>query len=78
MGLFRGATVVAKQARMYSARAQFAKIAFGEGRFGIAVVPDGQLVGFLKFAILDGRVVEIDLAADPERLQSLELVYLDQ
>jgi DNA-directed RNA polymerase specialized sigma24 family protein len=35
-------------------------------------VPDGQPLSVMAFTIPDGRIVEIDVLADPERLQQLD------
>jgi hypothetical protein len=43
----------------------------------LVVAPRGKLVMVLRFTIKDGRIAEIDVVADPERLRQLELAVLD-
>jgi RNA polymerase sigma-70 factor (ECF subfamily) len=69
----RGATVVARNAVAFSRRAQFARLALVNGNVGIVGAPNGRLFTVLTFAISRGRIAEIDVVADPERLRQLEL-----
>ena len=39
--------------------------------------PDGRLFAVLGFTIAGGKVVEIDILADPERLSRLDLSAID-
>ena len=39
---------------------------------------DGQPFSVMGFTVRDGRIVEIDVLADPERLRKLDLAFLDQ
>jgi hypothetical protein len=41
------------------------------------IAPRGQLFIVLCFKITDGRIVEIDVVADPERLRLLDLAVLN-
>jgi RNA polymerase sigma-70 factor (ECF subfamily) len=43
------------------------------GAAGVLVAPGGRPVSLMAFTVADGRVVEIDAIADPERLSRLEL-----
>ena len=69
----RGSTAVAKQ---FSGRAQAAVPALVNGRVGIAVVPNNQLLLVLDLSIEDGRIVAIDAVADPLRLRDSDVVFL--
>ena len=69
----RGSTAVAKQ---FSGRAQAAVPALVNGRVGIAVVPNNQLLLVLDLSIEDGRIVAIDAVADPLRLRDSDAVFL--
>jgi RNA polymerase sigma-70 factor (ECF subfamily) len=69
----RGAPAVAKNALAFSARARFARVALVNGMPGIVVAPNGRLRIVLIFTIRRGRIVEIDVIADPERLRQLVL-----
>jgi RNA polymerase sigma-70 factor (ECF subfamily) len=40
--------------------------------------PDGRLFSVLGFTISGGRIVQIDILADPERLSRVDLSALDQ
>jgi RNA polymerase sigma factor (sigma-70 family) len=66
----RGAAAVAGT---FSGRARTARPALVDGAPGAVWAPGGRpRVGF-AFTIADGRIVAIDLLADPERLDGLEL-----
>ena len=72
-----GAPAVAKNALAFSARARFAQVALVNGVPGIVVAPNGRLHIVLAFTIRRGRIVEIDVVADPERLRQLDLGVLN-
>jgi hypothetical protein len=61
----RGAAAVARQARTFSARAQFAQPALVNGAVGIAVAPRGRLLVVFGFTVTPGKTVEIDVVTDP-------------
>jgi hypothetical protein len=44
---------------------------------GVIVAPRGRLLMVLVFTISEGKIVEIDTVADPERLRQLDLAVLD-
>jgi RNA polymerase sigma-70 factor, ECF subfamily len=73
----RGAPAVAKNALAFSARARFAQVAVVNGVAGIVVAPKGRLRIVLAFTIRRGRIVEIDVVADPVRLRHLVLGVLN-
>jgi RNA polymerase sigma-70 factor (ECF subfamily) len=70
---FRGAPAVAEQALAFSGRARFARPALVNGAAGLVVAPHGRLFAVLAFTITRGRIVELDVRADPERLRHLDL-----
>jgi hypothetical protein len=70
----RGAREVAGT---FSGRARFARPALVDGAAGAVWAPGGQPRVAFGFTIADGRVVEIELLADPERLRQLDLAILD-
>jgi RNA polymerase sigma-70 factor (ECF subfamily) len=72
-----GAAAVAEQALTYSKRAQHARLALVNGAAGIVVVPHGRPVAVLAFTFRNGRILGIDILADPARLRLLELAVLD-
>ena len=73
-----GAEAVAGQARAFSSRARFAVPALINGAVGTVVAPRGRLQLVQTFKIEDGKVVELEVILDPERLAQLELAVLDQ
>jgi RNA polymerase sigma-70 factor (ECF subfamily) len=70
---FRGAPAVAEQALAFSGRARFARPALVNGAAGLVVAPHGRLFAVLAFTITRGRIVELDVLADPERLRHHDL-----
>jgi RNA polymerase sigma factor (sigma-70 family) len=71
----RGAPAVARRALVGRARA--ARPALVDGAVGVVVTPRGRLLMVLDFKIRGGKIVEIDAVADPERLNQLDLAFLD-
>ncbi|HYY80631.1 MAG TPA: RNA polymerase subunit sigma-70, partial [Actinomycetes bacterium] len=57
--------------------AGFARPALVNGAAGVVVVPHGRPFSVMGFTIAGGRIVEIDILADPERLRQLDLAMLD-
>ncbi|MCU1653782.1 MAG: polymerase subunit sigma-70, partial [Pseudonocardia sp.] len=74
--LIRGAPAVARQALLFSRRARFTQPALVNGSVGLVVAPRGRLRLALGFTITDGKITEIDIIADPERLDQLDLAVL--
>jgi RNA polymerase sigma-70 factor (ECF subfamily) len=75
--LARGAANVAKRASAFSGRSRFAQTALVNGAVGIIAAPGGRLRTVLAFTIVDGKIIELDLIADPERLSGLDLAVLE-
>jgi RNA polymerase sigma factor (sigma-70 family) len=73
----RGARAVAEQALMFSRRARFGQLALVNGTVGIVVAPRGRLFAVLVFSVRRGKIIEIDVVADPARLRQLDLAVLD-
>jgi RNA polymerase sigma factor (sigma-70 family) len=69
----RGARAVAGQALTFSQFAPFARPALVNGTVGLVTAPGGRPLSVMGFTVRRGKVVEIDLLADPERLGRLEL-----
>jgi hypothetical protein len=55
----------------------FVRPALVNGAAGVVVAPDGKAVSVMAFTVAGGRVVAIDVLADPERLAELDLSVLD-
>lgn len=75
--LLRGAQTVARGALAFSARAGLGLIvrpALVNGVAGIVSwFPDGRPYSVMAFTVVRGKIVEIDVLADPERLARLDL-----
>lgn len=72
--LVRGAEAVASQARSFSRLALSAQIVLVNGNVGVVSrYPDGRLLSVAGFTIAGGKVVEMDILADPDRLSRLDL-----
>src|SRR6266540_1072741 len=75
--LIRGAHAVAKGARLASGRARFTQPALVNGSVGLVMAPRGRLFLVLGFTITAGKITDIDVIADPDRLRQLDLAVLD-
>jgi RNA polymerase sigma-70 factor, ECF subfamily len=73
----RGAQAVVEQARTFAPLVASARPALVNGAAGVVVAPRGRPVAVAGFTIAHGRIVEIDLLADPARLRNLDLTVLD-
>jgi RNA polymerase sigma-70 factor (ECF subfamily) len=72
--LVRGAQAVATQAAMFSKLGLSNQFVLVNGNIGVvARFPDGRLLSVISFTIADGKVVEMDILADPDRLSRLDL-----
>jgi RNA polymerase sigma-70 factor (ECF subfamily) len=70
----RGATAVA---RSMSGRAQGARLALVDGTVGAVWASGHRTRAVFEFTIVGGKITAIDLLADPELLETLELELLD-
>jgi len=67
-----GAEAVARQVlQRGSPLAPFARPAIVNGAAGVVVAPEGRPFAVVGFTVADGRIVEIDLVADPAKLRRL-------
>jgi RNA polymerase sigma factor (sigma-70 family) len=73
----RGAPAVAEQVRTFARLAAFARPALVNGAAGFVVAPRGRPLAVAGFTVAHGKIVEIDLLADPARLRELDLTALD-
>jgi RNA polymerase sigma factor (sigma-70 family) len=73
-----GARAVAELAVTFSQVARFSRPALVNGTAGLVTAPHPDLVSVMGFTITDGRIVEIDILADPARLARLDLVVPDE
>lgn len=75
----RGAAAVADQALTFSRLSGpglLARPALVNGAVGVVSSRDGRPFSVLAFTVTDGRIVAIDILADPERLNGLDLTVL--
>jgi RNA polymerase sigma-70 factor (ECF subfamily) len=72
----RGAPAVAERTLTFARLARFARPAVVNGAAGFVVTPRDRPVTVAGFTVAGGKIVEIDLLADPERLKGLDLTVL--
>ena len=77
-GEIRGAQTVAQQARKGAGLARYARPALVNGAAGLVLAARGRPLAVAGFTIAGGRIVEIDVLADPARLRELDLAVLDE
>jgi RNA polymerase sigma-70 factor (ECF subfamily) len=76
--VLRGARVVAEQALIFSQFAGFARPALVNGAAGIVALDRrGRPFSVMGFTVAGGTIVEIDVLADPARLEKLDLAAFD-
>jgi RNA polymerase sigma factor (sigma-70 family) len=74
----RGARAIVEQARTFAPLARLARPALVNGAAGFVVAREGHApLAVAGFTVVDGRIVEIDLLADPMRLGGVDLGALD-
>jgi len=72
--LVRGAQAVVSQAAAFSKIALSNQLVLVNGNIGIVTrLPDGRPFSVIGFTIAGGKVVEMDILADPDRLGRLDL-----
>jgi RNA polymerase sigma factor (sigma-70 family) len=76
--LVRGAQAVIRQAAAFSRTGLSNQVVLVNGNVGlVSRRPDGRPFAVLGFTIAGGKVVEIDILADPERLSRLHLPAIE-
>jgi RNA polymerase sigma factor (sigma-70 family) len=73
----RGAAAVAGQAETYSRLGLVMQPALINGAVGLVTTRDGQPFSVGGFTVRDGKIVAIDILADPACLRELDLTILD-
>jgi RNA polymerase sigma factor (sigma-70 family) len=75
----RGARSVVRGALAYSHRGGAVQpiLALVNGAVGVVVAPRGRLLRAVTFQVREGKIVEIGVIADPDRLRQLDLAVLD-
>jgi RNA polymerase sigma factor (sigma-70 family) len=72
----RGAARVARQAVLFSELSEVAQVSLVDGAPGLVIAPRGRLSTVLAFQVARGRIVRIDVIADPDGLRQLSLGVL--
>jgi RNA polymerase sigma-70 factor, ECF subfamily len=72
----RGASAVAGRAIMFSRPAALLQPAIVNGAAGVVVMVGGRPFSIMGFTIAGGRIVAIDVLADPDRLANIDLSRL--
>ncbi|HVT42652.1 MAG TPA: RNA polymerase sigma factor SigJ [Acidimicrobiales bacterium] len=75
--IVRGAEAVARQAMGYASLEMLAQPALVNGVAGAVAMRDGEVFSVGAFTVRGGKVVALDILADPERLRLLDLTVLD-
>jgi RNA polymerase sigma-70 factor (ECF subfamily) len=73
----RGSAAVVGQALTYSRLGLITRPALVNGAVGAVTSLDGEPFAVGAFTVKEGKIVEIDWLADPERLRRLDLTILD-
>ena len=72
----RGAPEVAGRALMFAEHSQYARPVLVNGAIGLVNAPDGRPMTVMGLTIVNGRIVAMDIFADPDRLSHLDLTFL--
>ena len=73
-----GAQEVVAQAAAFSKLGLSSQLVLVNGNIGVVSrLPDGRLLSVIGFTIADGKVVEMDIVADPDRLSRLDLSAIE-
>ncbi|GAA1543555.1 RNA polymerase sigma factor SigJ [Streptomyces albidochromogenes] len=75
--IVRGARTVVEQALTFSRFSPYARPALVNGAVGLVTAVDGRTFSVMHFTLRDGRIAEINILADTDRLNRLELPVLD-
>src|SRR5262245_24304077 len=74
----RGANAVAAQAATFSRSGLSNQLVVVNGQLGfVSRRPDGRVFAVIGFTIAGGKIVEMDILADPERLSRLDLSAIE-
>ena len=74
----RGARAAAEQTLTFSRLSPFVRPALVNGAAGVVVAPHGRPFAVMGFTVRRGKIVRIDVLADPARLRRLGLTVLDE
>jgi RNA polymerase sigma factor (sigma-70 family) len=74
--VIRGAQAVATQARLAAIPAARLHPALVNGAAGVVVTVNGRPFSVMGFVVVDGKIVEVDAIADPERVRRIAAAVL--
>jgi RNA polymerase sigma factor (sigma-70 family) len=74
----QGAEAWARQAIAFSRGARFAQTALVDGSVGVVVAPRGRLFRVLRFALKNGKILEVEVVGDADRLRQFDLAVLNE
>lgn len=72
-----GAEAWAQQALLYSRGLRHVQVAMVDGAVGVILAPRGRLMRVLKLKIADGRINEVEVIGEKERLEKIDLAVAD-
>jgi len=76
--LVRGAQAVVAQAAAFSKLGLSSQVVLVNGNIGVVSrLPDGRVLSVIGFTIASGKVLEMDILADPDRLTRLDLSAIE-
>jgi len=75
--VIRGAQNVARGAMLGSRDGKVVRPAVVNGEAGVVVTAEDGVVVVVGFAIVAGKIVEMNVLADPERLRRLDVARID-
>jgi RNA polymerase sigma-70 factor (ECF subfamily) len=76
--LVRGAQAVVAQAAAFSKLGLSSQVVLVNGNIGVVSrLPDGRVLSVIGFTIAGGKVLEMDILADPDRLTRLDLSAIE-
>jgi ketosteroid isomerase-like protein len=68
-----GADAVAAHTAVYAKLYSFVRSALVNGAAGAVVAPPGHLFSVMAFTVTNGKIAQIDVLLDPQRLEQLDL-----
>ena len=71
--VLHGAHAVATHTATYAKLYPFVRPALVNGAAGAIVAPPGRVFSVMAFTVTDGKIAQIDVLLDPERLEQLDL-----
>ncbi|MGW1215119.1 RNA polymerase sigma factor SigJ [Streptomyces sp. NPDC002499] len=75
--LVRGAKSVAEQAMMFRQFTPLSRVVLVNDTVGLVNVVEGRALAVMGLTVVDGRIAEMHILADPDRLAHLDLTALD-